>query len=60
MSKVQQLNKCKEIDTRQFADEKFAHTCPRCGFKFNGKKNNVSLELEVDRPADDDEREKGI
>ena len=59
MSKVQQLNKCKEIDTRQFADDKFQHTCPRCGFKFNGDKN-VSVEVELKRSADDDEREKGI
>ena len=25
----------KEIDTKDFSDEKFNCTCPRCGFKFN-------------------------
>ena len=25
----------KEIDTGDYDDEKFAHECPRCGFKFN-------------------------
>ncbi len=58
MSKVQQLNECKEIDTRQFADDKFEHTCPRCGFKFGAKKN-VRLEMEPKRPASY-KRDKGI
>lgn len=24
-----------EVDTGEFADEEFAHVCPKCGFKFN-------------------------
>ena len=59
MSKIQQLNECKEIDARQFADDKFEHTCPRCGFKFGAKKKNVSLEMGAERPAAD-KREKSI
>lgn len=31
----QVLDAGQEIDTEDFADEKFECTCPRCGFKFN-------------------------
>ena len=54
----QKLTPCKEIDVAEFGDDKFKHTCPRCGFKFNGDKN-VSLEMGTERPAFD-ERAKGI
>lgn len=30
-----QTSRVKEIDTKDFSDEKFNCTCPRCGFKFN-------------------------
>lgn len=26
---------CSELDAEDYEDEKFAHECPRCGFKFN-------------------------
>lgn len=29
-----QQNNTHEIDIGKFDDEKFEHTCPRCGFKF--------------------------
>ena len=29
-----QENKAREIDIMEFEDEKFQHTCPRCGFRF--------------------------
>lgn len=31
----QKINLATEINTNEFADEKFNCTCPRCGFKFN-------------------------
>ena len=30
-------NNSSEIDADDFSDEKFKHTCPKCGFKFNDK-----------------------
>lgn len=31
----QKTSSGKEYDAEEFADEKFKHQCPRCGFKFN-------------------------
>ena len=35
--KPQKLNQGGEIDTDEYADDKFECTCPKCGFKFNPK-----------------------
>ena len=35
---IQTLKSGEELDADDFADEKFECTCPKCGFKFNRKK----------------------
>lgn len=39
---TQKINKCKEIDIKEFADDKFKCRCPRCGFKFNQEQKKCS------------------